>query len=141
MDSPFVLAPLARICLETAFGDKWLSKCGLCAVGDRGWLTDDTSVPPWDVPQEVFEAYLDDGDDDEKPADAEPVPPFADPPTGPFDRAVTLRSTRRDDVAGSTSPAHGPDPVLPARPTPRRRRRPLARGQPRKRGARRGTAA
>jgi arylsulfatase A-like enzyme len=53
------------------------------------WVETDRLVPPWDVPQEVFEAYLDDGDEDDgpKPADAEPVPPFADPPTGPFDRA------------------------------------------------------
>lgn len=50
------------------------------------WVETDRCVPPWDVPQEVFDAYLDEGDDDaEQPADAEPVAPFADPPTGPFD--------------------------------------------------------
>lgn len=85
----------------------------------------DRLVPPWDVQQDVFEAYLDAGDEDEEPTDenepeatedeldegedeiegeefveevdeddpeetviaAEPVPPFADPPTGPFDRS------------------------------------------------------
>lgn len=51
------------------------------------WVETDRLIPPWDVPQEVFEAYLDDGDEDEaKPSDSEVVPPFADPPTGPFDR-------------------------------------------------------
>lgn len=49
------------------------------------WVDTDRCVPPWDVPQEVFEAYLDEGDDDPT-ADAEQLPPFADPPTGPFDR-------------------------------------------------------
>lgn len=60
------------------------------AAGSRWllWVETDRLVPPWDVSQEVFDAYLDEGDDDEeKPADAERVPPFADPPTGPFDRS------------------------------------------------------
>ena len=48
------------------------------------WVETDRLVPPWDVPQEVFDAYVADEDD---AADAEPVEPFADPPTGPFDRA------------------------------------------------------
>jgi len=52
------------------------------------WVETDRCVPPWDVPQEVFDAYLDEGDDDAEPsAEAEEVPPFADPPTGPFDRS------------------------------------------------------
>ncbi|HYH66278.1 MAG TPA: sulfatase-like hydrolase/transferase [Urbifossiella sp.] len=52
------------------------------------WVETDRCVPPWDVPQEVFDAYLDEGDDEAgQPADAEEVPPFADPPTGPFDRS------------------------------------------------------
>ncbi len=52
------------------------------------WVETDRLVPPWDVPQGVFEAYLANGDDeDEVDADAEPVPPFSDPPTGPFDQA------------------------------------------------------
>ena len=91
------------------------------------WIDTDRLVPPWDVPQEVFEAYLDESDenepdddtDDEEPIDDgddeeeeveedeeedveyvgepdesdpdselsdEPVTPWADPPTGPFDR-------------------------------------------------------
>jgi arylsulfatase A-like enzyme len=53
------------------------------------------------VPQDVFEAYLEDADEEDKyaeepdededdeeseaPEEAEPVTPFADPPTGPFD--------------------------------------------------------
>lgn len=72
------------------------------------WVETDRLLPPWDVPQDVFEAYLDDeGDEDDEDAageedgededeadeviaalDAEPeeaVEPFADPPTGPFD--------------------------------------------------------
>lgn len=85
------------------------------------WIETDRLLPPWDVQQDVFEAYLDDSDEDElasqdegaaanevgeeDPEDAgdeededeplaaapaepeEPVAPFADPPTGPFDRA------------------------------------------------------
>ena len=52
------------------------------------WVETDRCVPPWDVSQEVFEAYLDEGDDEaEKPTDADEVTPFADPPTGPFDRS------------------------------------------------------
>ena len=83
------------------------------------WIETDRLIPPWDVQQDVFEAYLKDeedepareadeeGEDDEEegeegaddnevaepapvvpePEPLEPVPPFADPPTGPFDRA------------------------------------------------------
>lgn len=47
------------------------------------WVEIDRLVPPWDVRQDVFEAYVEDEDAE---ADDEPVPPFADPPTGPFDR-------------------------------------------------------
>jgi arylsulfatase A-like enzyme len=50
------------------------------------WVETDRLVPPWDVPQGVFEAYLDDDGDGEMPSDAEAVTPFADPPTGRFDR-------------------------------------------------------
>lgn len=86
------------------------------------WVETDRLIPPWDVRQDVFEAYLEDvdaGDEavaEEKPEDdgedeavgsvedeqaesegedaapapaaaEEPVVPFADPPTGPFDRS------------------------------------------------------
>lgn len=95
------------------------------------WIETDRLIPPWDVQQDVFEAYLEDGEDEEPAveetpatdeAEAEPtaddtaedeefveevdesdasdhspltthnsqpeqVPPFADPPTGPFDRS------------------------------------------------------
>jgi arylsulfatase A-like enzyme len=52
------------------------------------WVETDRCVPPWDVSQEVFEAYLDDVDEDvEATPDADRVLPFADPPTGPFDRS------------------------------------------------------
>jgi arylsulfatase A-like enzyme len=91
------------------------------------WIETDRLIPPWDVQQDVFEAYLEDADvDDEEGADEEepedeaeedadkggaefaegeevegedeaaehepaaaeePVLPFADPPTGPFDRS------------------------------------------------------
>ena len=66
----------------------------------------DRLLPPWDVPQDVFEAYIEDldeeeseDDEDEEDEDAadeeEPAPkevpervtPFANPPTGPFDRS------------------------------------------------------
>jgi arylsulfatase A-like enzyme len=66
------------------------------------WVETDRLIPPWDVRQDVFEAYVgdvdqedegeaeDEGDEDEddrlEPEPAEPVTPFADPPTGPFDR-------------------------------------------------------
>ena len=50
------------------------------------WVETDRLVPPWEVPAEVFEAYIED-EDEPAPAeeDAEPVPPLADPPAGPFD--------------------------------------------------------
>src|SRR5690606_30535568 len=95
------------------------------------WIETDRLIPPWDVQQDVFEAYLEDAEEeeptgeddeeeeedefdeeeiaeeeefvemvDEEPEDVdsaisdpqsaipeEPVTPFADPPTGPFDRA------------------------------------------------------
>jgi len=94
------------------------------------WIETDRLVPPWDVQQDVFEAYVKDAEDsfdedaeepeatdapdddtaeldeaegedvpeeedetDSEPAGdgpppvSEPVPPFADPPTGPFDRS------------------------------------------------------
>lgn len=68
------------------------------------WVETDRLLPPWDVPPAVFDAYLGDAieDDDVKKDDEgyeddvedvvkeliepeEPVTPFADPPTGPFD--------------------------------------------------------
>lgn len=71
------------------------------------WVETDRLVPPWDVPQDVFDAYIRDAEDedeggaeDEDGDEPEPVPededededdgpvmPLADPPTGPFDRA------------------------------------------------------
>lgn len=67
------------------------------------WVETDRLIPPWNVPQEVFEAYIEDPDEEEEDEDeteeaedekeegeqpdepTEPVTPFADPPTGPFD--------------------------------------------------------
>jgi arylsulfatase A-like enzyme len=49
------------------------------------WVETDRLIPPWDVRQDVFEAYV--GDEDEGEDEDEPVTPFADPPTGPFDRS------------------------------------------------------
>lgn len=88
------------------------------------WIETDRLIPPWDVQQDVFEAYLDDGEDDDEPTDTadeldeaeqdepddegdfpdgeeefdspltpdpspleEKVPPYSDPPVGPFDRS------------------------------------------------------
>jgi arylsulfatase A-like enzyme len=96
------------------------------------WIETDRLIPPWDVQQDVFEAYLEDEDEefavtddvestedeeedeaaeedeveeefveeveeieeaeeeessDSDAVEEEPVTPFADPPTGPFDRA------------------------------------------------------
>ncbi|MDB5312871.1 MAG: hypothetical protein JWO38_7073 [Gemmataceae bacterium] len=87
------------------------------------WVETDRLLPPWDVLQDVFEAYVEDIDEEEgapekenhdededevedededeveedEPVDEEPVteeadsdglvPPFADPPTGPFDKS------------------------------------------------------
>ena len=99
------------------------------------WIETDRLIPPWDVQQDVFEAYVEDGEEeadypdahddevnqdedsqdegeegaedsgdeedveyvdeveepdaDEPPAaiEEEPITPFADPPTGPFDRS------------------------------------------------------
>lgn len=52
------------------------------------WVETDRLIPPWDVPQDVFEAYVKDEDAENPEGEPdEPVTPFADPPTGPFDRA------------------------------------------------------
>ncbi len=81
------------------------------------WVEVDRLLPPWEVPQKVFEAYLLEGDDEppvepeERPGsppkeaeqtekeeeqqepgptertDAEAIPPWCDPPTGPFDNS------------------------------------------------------
>jgi hypothetical protein len=88
------------------------------------WIETDRLIPPWDVQQDVFEAYLEDAGVEDDPAAEvqpeneeeegeeegecgegdgagadeeaerlefalpdEPVTPFADPPTGPFDRS------------------------------------------------------
>jgi hypothetical protein len=107
----------------------------LAAVSDfLLWIETDRLIPPWDVQQDVFEAYLEDDEDEDESGDeeeqeqaeeqeqevdeaeeyeeeededegedaiavidselgtrnselAEPVPPWADPPVGPFDRA------------------------------------------------------
>lgn len=42
-------------------------------------------IPPWTVPQEVFEAYIDDPDEERDIAE-ERIEPWSDPPIGPFDR-------------------------------------------------------
>jgi arylsulfatase A-like enzyme len=89
------------------------------------WVETDRLVPPWDVRQDVFEAYIEDPGEEDEPVDEEdedaeepdadepddreevgdngdesdeeesaaddepagPVTPWADPPTGPFDRS------------------------------------------------------
>jgi arylsulfatase A-like enzyme len=47
------------------------------------WIETDRMIPPWDVRQDVFEAYVEDEED--AAGEDEPVTPFADPPTGAFD--------------------------------------------------------
>jgi arylsulfatase A-like enzyme len=86
------------------------------------WIETDRLIPPWVVPQDVFEVYIgesadiedeeaeeaeeeDEGDDEEgdedeeeeieeivapPPEPKERIEPFADPPTGPFDRGDLL---------------------------------------------------
>jgi arylsulfatase A-like enzyme len=52
------------------------------------WVETDRLLPPWDVPQNVFEAYIEDPDEEDRSKESdEPVAPCADPPTGPFDRS------------------------------------------------------
>lgn len=52
------------------------------------WVETDRLLPPWDVPQDVFEAYIDDPDEEEaERPEGERIEPLADPPTGPFDRS------------------------------------------------------
>lgn len=46
------------------------------------WIDIDRLLPPWEVPQEVFEAYIaDEGEELEK------IEPLADPEPGPFDKS------------------------------------------------------
>jgi arylsulfatase A-like enzyme len=47
------------------------------------WVECDRLLPPWDVPQPVFEAYIEELVDEEA---GEAVQPWADPPTGWFDK-------------------------------------------------------
>ena len=56
------------------------------------WVEVDRLLPPWDVSQEVFEAYLEDEveDAENEEEDEEPIEPYADPPTGPFDISDSL---------------------------------------------------
>ena len=50
------------------------------------WIEIDRLLPPWEVPQDVFEAYI--ADEDAEPLeDEEPIAPCVDPPVGPFDRS------------------------------------------------------
>ncbi|HEY2908890.1 MAG TPA: hypothetical protein VGI99_01520 [Gemmataceae bacterium] len=49
------------------------------------WIEIDRLLPPWEVPQDVFEAYIAD-EDAESLEDEEPIAPCVDPPVGPFDR-------------------------------------------------------
>ena len=50
------------------------------------WIDLDRLLPPWDVQQDVFEAYVEDLLEDEAEPAGEPLLPWADPPTGWFDR-------------------------------------------------------
>ena len=99
------------------------------------WIETDRLLPPWDVQQDVFEAYLEDGDeeeprpkeedDDEEDEDfieeigeeetasensalripSSAIPPFADPPTGPFDRGdrALIAAASRDRLSTRSS--------------------------------------
>lgn len=50
------------------------------------WVEVDRCLPPWDVPQDVFDAYIADEEDENPRNDLEePVTPCSDPPVGPFD--------------------------------------------------------
>ena len=52
------------------------------------WVEVDRLLPPWDVSQEVFEAYLAEEEEEEKPPPdvrEEPATPCADPPPGSFE--------------------------------------------------------
>ena len=54
------------------------------AGGGLLWIECDRLTPPWDVPADVFEAYIEDVlEDDEEYG--EPIRPWADPPAGWFD--------------------------------------------------------
>jgi arylsulfatase A-like enzyme len=50
------------------------------------WIEIDRLLPPWSVPQDVFDAYIRDEDNSETDEE-EPVEPCFDPPAGPFDRS------------------------------------------------------
>jgi len=48
------------------------------------WIEIDRLLPPWEVPQDVFEAYI--ADEDDPLPEEETIAPCVDPPVGPFDR-------------------------------------------------------
>lgn len=55
------------------------------------WVETDRLLPPWEVPQDVFEVYVEElFEDADQPADVEALTPWTDPPVGRIDR---------DDVA------------------------------------------
>jgi arylsulfatase A-like enzyme len=49
------------------------------------WIEIDRLLPPWEVPPDVFEVYVEELFEGDKPEDDEPPPAWADPPTGWFD--------------------------------------------------------
>ena len=49
------------------------------------WIEIDRLLPPWEVPQDVFEAYI--SDEEDPLPDEETIAPCIDPPVGPFDRS------------------------------------------------------
>jgi hypothetical protein len=50
------------------------------------WIETDALVPPWDVPANLFELYVEDLIDDEG-EEPEPIEPWTNPPAGWFDRS------------------------------------------------------
>ncbi len=54
------------------------------AAGGLLWIECDRLTPPWDVPADVFEAYIEDVLEDDDPG-APPVAPWVNPPCGWFD--------------------------------------------------------
>jgi hypothetical protein len=58
-------------------------------LGPEPWrlvVACDHLTPPWTIPQDVFEAYIEDEEDATDDSDREPITPWTDPPIGWFDR-------------------------------------------------------
>lgn len=77
------------------------------------WIETDRLIPPWDVQQDVFQAYLEDADDAEHADDADTTEPDADEPESEDDADEELVEFVEDDEPDDFESTLGDEPVPP----------------------------